>query len=87
MKNWTIFLFFEVVIAALLCFSLAWINLRQINLSYEISNLQKVLGEKRQLHSKLIVEKSFLFSPARLKRLGDKFNFSMPSPDRIREIR
>ncbi len=87
MKNWTVILIFEVAVAILLCFSLAWINLRQINLSYEISKLQQTLNTKRELHSKLVVEKSFLFSPARLKKLGEKFNLSMPSPDRIREIR
>ncbi len=87
MRVWVRILLLEVVVGIGLCFCLAWVSLRQITISYEISRLQQVIQKKKELHNKLVLEKSFLFSPNNLRRLGKRLHLSMPSPERIREIK
>ncbi len=86
MKTYWYVLTIELISIALFCFLLAWLNVRQIAISYEISRLNKEYIQKKELNSKLLVEKSVLFSPYRLREIAKQFGLRPIDPDRVRNI-
>lgn len=77
----------EIILAAFLGFLLAWLNVREITLSYDISKLRKQVNQELRIHEKLLVEKSVLFSPYNLKLIAKSLDMYNLSPDNIRKIK
>ncbi len=76
----------QIIFAALLGFLLAWLNVREISLLYEISKLSKKYEEELSIHEKLVVEKSVLFSPYNLKLMAKSLDMHNLGPENIRKI-
>jgi cell division protein FtsL len=87
MKRYWSVLMIEIALTIIFCFLLAWLNVKQLSISYEISRMRKVYKQKKELNSKLMVEKSVLFSPYRLRALAHSLGLESIDPKRVRKIR
>ena len=87
MKKYLYILVFEILLTVILCFLLAWLNLRQFSISYEISKLSNEYLHKKELNAKLVVERSMLFSPYRLRAMAQSLGFESVDPNMVRKIK
>lgn len=73
-------------VGLILGLTLVWINIKLVDLSYSIKNLQNELEEEKSLHSKLMVEKMNLTSSYHLQKKARKFNLQPPEPYQVRQL-
>jgi hypothetical protein len=68
----------------LLSLSSVWLNIERMDLAYDLSKLEKELGNRTALASKLELERNNLISPYRLKRLAATYGLGPVGPGQMR---
>jgi len=68
----------------LLSLSSVWLNIERMDLAYDLSKLEKELGSRTALASKLELERNNLISPYRLKRLAATYGLGPVGPGQMR---
>ncbi|MDP3427005.1 MAG: hypothetical protein Q8S17_06470 [Humidesulfovibrio sp.] len=68
----------------LLSLSSVWLNIERMDLAYDLSKMEKELGSRTALASKLELERNNLISPYRLKRLAATYGLGPVGPGQMR---
>ncbi|MHC1702189.1 MAG: hypothetical protein AB9900_14670 [Humidesulfovibrio sp.] len=68
----------------LLSLSSVWLNIERMDLAYDVNKLEKELGSRTALASKLELERNNLISPYRLKRLAATYGLGPVGPGQMR---
>ena len=76
--------FCAIVGALLLGLSSVWLNIERMDLAYDLNKLEKELGARTSLASKLELERNNLISPYRLKRLATVYGLVPVGPGQMR---
>jgi len=84
MKGWVLAFFCSIVGALLLGLSSVWLNIERMDLAYDLNKLEKELGARTALASKLELERNNLISPYRLKRLASMYGLVPVGPGQMR---
>ncbi|OIO04331.1 MAG: hypothetical protein AUJ49_02945 [Desulfovibrionaceae bacterium CG1_02_65_16] len=74
----------SIVGALLLGLSSVWLNIERMDLAYDLNKLEKELGARTSLASKLELERNNLISPYRLKRLASVYGLVPVGPGQMR---
>ncbi len=79
-----------VILAGLAAFglgvALVWLNVRMINLSYDMTQLKSRLQSEETLNAKLEVERMHLLSDYRLQEIASQLDLGPPEKDQIRRL-
>jgi len=84
LKGWVLAFFCAISGALLLGLSSVWMNIERMELAYDLSKLEKELGNRSALASKLELERNNLISPYRLKRLAATYGLGPVGPGQMR---
>lgn len=66
--------------------TMVWLNIERVDLAYEIKKLQGAVEERKQLLSKLQVERNNLTSPWRLNSLAKEYGLAQATAGQMRRI-
>jgi len=84
MRGWVLAFFCTIAGALLLGLSSVWLNIERMDLAYDLNKLEKELGARTALASKLELERNNLISPYRLKRLASMYGLVPVGPGQMR---
>ena len=73
-------------LSILLGMALVWVNIERVDISYELTSLNKDLNDKEHLRAKLEVERNNLISSYRLTTKAEKFGLHPPRPGQVRRL-
>ena len=76
--------FFAIGSVLLLSLSSVWLNIERMDLAYDLNKMEKELGNRTALASKLELERNNLISPYRLKRLAATYGLGPVGPGQMR---
>lgn len=84
LKGWLGAFSAAVVGVLVLGLSSVWLNIERMDLAYDLNKLEKELGNRTALASKLELERNNLLSPYRLKRLAGMYGLLPVGPGQMR---
>lgn len=83
-RGWVLMFFCVIAGTLILGLSSVWLNIERMDLAYDLSKLEKELGNRAALVSKLELERNNLISPYRLKRLAAIYGLVPVGPGQMR---
>jgi hypothetical protein len=83
-KGWVGAFFLAIAGVLVLGLSSVWLNIERMDLAYDLNKLEKELGNRTALATKLEVERNNLLSPYRLKRLAAVYGLIPVGPGQMR---
>ena len=84
MRGFVLAFFCAIAGALLLGLSSVWLNIERMDLAYDLNKLEKELGARTALVSKLELERNNLISPYRLKKLASTYGLVPVGPGQMR---
>lgn len=81
---WAIFLNLALFLG--LGLTVVWLNIERVDLAYEIKKQQGTIEDRKQLLSKLQVERNNLTSPWRLNALAKEYGLAQATAGQMRRI-
>lgn len=84
LKGWVLAFFCAIAGALVLGLSSVWLNIERMDLAYDLNKLEKELGARTALVSKLELERNNLISPYRLKKLASTYGLVPVGPGQMR---